>query len=65
MTTPTRVETLRAMRAARFAARRDLPATACPFDPGGDERDQRLARVWLRTYLELRPPQAGTIAYDG
>lgn len=51
-TLPSDVERLLAMRAARFAASRGLPATVCPYDPDStDNRVRVLALVWVREYL--------------
>lgn len=62
MSEPTRVERLQAMRAARFAARRDMPATVCPYDPGSTDNKVRvLARVWVAEYLRVRPIPPGLL----
>lgn len=64
MSEPTDVQRLRAMRAARFAATHNLPATFCPYSPNSDDNTVRvLARVWVREYLRLRPPPPGVIDY--
>jgi hypothetical protein len=56
MTTIDPVETARAKAAGQYAARRRLPATACPYDPAGDARQKVLAASWVRGYLHTRPP---------
>lgn len=61
MTAPTRVQRLRAMRAGRFAALRDLPATACPYPVNGTPAERVLVLVFLREYLHHRPPAPGAI----
>ena len=58
MTTPTPAQIEQARRSARAAARRALPITQCPYDPLGP-----LGAVWVATYLTLRPPAPGTVAY--
>lgn len=51
-----------ALGAARTAGRTTAwagrPITACPY-PGGPERF-----AFVDAYLQVRPPQAGTVAYD-
>lgn len=52
------------MRTAAFAARRNLPATVCPYDPGStDNRVRLLARVWVAEYLRVNPPAPGQLDY--
>lgn len=47
----------------RFAGRRRLAATSCPYDPAGDAGQRTLARAWLNAYLTYNPP-VGTVSYD-
>ncbi|MFI6391522.1 Rmf/CrpP family protein [Nonomuraea sp. NPDC050540] len=42
-----------AITSAMLAATRGLPATTCPYDPGGDPAQAALAVLWLRAYLRL------------
>ncbi|WP_018348219.1 hypothetical protein [Longispora albida] len=62
-TGPSRFELLAAMRAARFAARRGLPLTVCPYDPAGSPRDRVLARRWVAAYLAEQPHTPGSVDY--
>ncbi|GAA3144881.1 hypothetical protein GCM10010466_39960 [Planomonospora alba] len=40
----------------RLAARRGLPVTACPYDPGRDDRNRALALLWVRSWRRHRTP---------
>jgi hypothetical protein len=55
MTIPTRVQYWAALRLAQFAARTGKPATVCPYDPTGDDRQRLLALVFVHEFLRLRP----------
>lgn len=56
MSLPSRVDVLRARRAARFAATRAMPATVCPYRPGSpDDAERVLALAWVREYLRHQP----------
>lgn len=43
-----------AITSARFAARRRLPLSACPYDSAGDGRNRALALLWARIYRRYR-----------
>ncbi|HEX8626730.1 MAG TPA: hypothetical protein VF755_00975 [Catenuloplanes sp.] len=62
MTMPTRLERFRAARAARFAATRAMPITACPYRIDGDARQRVLVLVFVREYLRHRPADPGDTA---
>jgi hypothetical protein len=51
-----------AARLARFAAAQNRPMQSCPY-AGSDDESSALRRVWLSTYMRLRPPAAGTVSY--
>lgn len=44
--------------AGGYAARRQLPLTACPYDPASSDPAERLrASAWVRGYHHWRPPE--------
>jgi hypothetical protein len=51
-----------AERLGRFAARRRLAVTTCPYRPAEDARQSALAAAWMRAYLHYNPPM-GTVSY--
>ncbi|ADD43874.1 hypothetical protein [Stackebrandtia nassauensis] len=53
--TPTDTQRAQAIRAARFAAARGLPITACPYPISGSASLRVLAVVFVREYARLRP----------
>ncbi len=66
---PTRVDldnrvVAAARTAGRFAARRGLPATSCPYR-GDDPATAALRRVWVTAYLRARPPAKAAIDHGG
>jgi hypothetical protein len=54
-----------AITAARFAARRGLPVTSCPWRQPADDRQRALRGIWVRTYLRARPQARGSVDYSG
>lgn len=63
MTVVTDMEVARARAAGAYAARRDRPITACPYDPAGDPRQKVLALAFVRGYRHKRPPTS--VDYNG
>jgi hypothetical protein len=61
---PSRVERLRAMSTARFAARRAMPVTVCPF-PVDTPAGRVLADIWVREYLRHRPEATDAVDHTG
>lgn len=53
-----------AARLARFAAKAGSSVTSCPYR-GDDDEDRALRRVWLSTYMRMRPPKSGSVDYSG
>lgn len=58
----TSIDTDRARAAGAYAARRQLPVTACPYDPA-DPQQRTLAANFVRGYLHQRPPTQ--VDYNG
>lgn len=54
----------RAETVGRFAGRRGMPVTGCPFDAAGDAEQRTLAAAWVRGYLTARPPRPGQVLYE-
>lgn len=61
--TLTEVQTRAAVSHARFTARRDWPMTRCPYAGRDDGVSRALTLVWVRAYLAIRPPAAGSVDY--
>ncbi|MGH8875788.1 MAG: Rmf/CrpP fold protein [Stackebrandtia sp.] len=53
--TPTDTQRAQARRAARYAARRGSPITACPYPTDGPDVLRVLAVVFVREYARLIP----------
>ncbi|MEU4234175.1 hypothetical protein AB0F17_58715 [Nonomuraea sp. NPDC026600] len=63
--TLTEQQTAAAVRHAQFCARRDMPMTGCPYAGREDDTSRALAQVWVRAYLQVRPPAADAVDYSG
>jgi hypothetical protein len=50
-----------AQRLAQYAAITDAGVLSCPYPADATGVQSAARRVWLRTYLRLRPPPAGTV----
>jgi hypothetical protein len=61
--TLTEAQTRAAVAHARFAARRDLPMTSCPYAGRQDDTSRALTQVWVRAYLTIRPPAPDAVVY--
>lgn len=60
---PTKLDLDRAAALGRFAGRRGLDVTSCPWK-GDDARTRALGHAWVNAYLHNRPPFS-TVDYDG
>lgn len=60
----TRLDLDRAAELGKFAARRQLAPTSCPWRTGDTPRARAMAYAWMNAYLHRRPP-FGTVDFDG
>lgn len=45
----------RAAKLGKFAAQRDKPLTACPYDPAGSPQQRVAAAAWVRAWHHWHP----------